>query len=170
MMDKLMIMSFGLGGNSGDGVSADGNRFSSSWYLRDPDEFVRYIGRDAKGYGYDPASVDGCIVLDKRAILREHPSYALLSPMLDVRLPAGTIDRLADHGAKDSMVLHAFAHGDSTQRGLAALAHATIDNQSEQPGPMDYVSMDAYVDWWASRGARVGVVKLNPARIEWRVK
>ena len=37
---KLHVMSFGLGGNHGDGVSSSGNTYSSSWYLTGPDEFV----------------------------------------------------------------------------------------------------------------------------------
>ena len=58
--NRIFVMSFGLGGNSGDGVTKDGNTYSSSWYLSGPDEFVKLI----PGH-YDPAEVDGCIVIDK---------------------------------------------------------------------------------------------------------
>ena len=40
---KLHVMSFGLGGNHGDGVSRSGNTYSSSWYLGSPEEFVEAI-------------------------------------------------------------------------------------------------------------------------------
>ena len=41
--DRIFVMSFGLGGNSGDGITKDGNTYSSSWYLNGPDEFLQYI-------------------------------------------------------------------------------------------------------------------------------
>ena len=40
---RILVMSFGLGGNHGDGISKDGNTYSSSWYLNGPDEFVKLI-------------------------------------------------------------------------------------------------------------------------------
>ena len=62
---RILVMSFGLGGNAGDGISSDGNTYSSSWYLDGPDAFLRCI----PGH-YDPAEVDGCIVIDKRKCSR----------------------------------------------------------------------------------------------------
>jgi hypothetical protein len=60
---KLHVMTFGLGGNHGDGISNRGNTFTSSWYLNSPDEFVKAI----PGH-YHPSEVDGCVVIDKRQV------------------------------------------------------------------------------------------------------
>ncbi len=59
---KLHVMSCGLGGNQGDGVSDSGNTFTSSWYLSSPEQFLECI----PGH-YDPSEVDGCLVVDKRS-------------------------------------------------------------------------------------------------------
>ena len=67
--NRIFVMSFGLGGNSGDGITKDGNAYSSSWYLSGPDEFLKYIPKH-----YDPSEVDGCIVIDKREVLERCPA------------------------------------------------------------------------------------------------
>ena len=66
--DRIYVMSFGLGGNSGDGITKAGNTYSSSWYLNGPDEFVKLIPEH-----YDPGEVDGCLVIDKREVLEASP-------------------------------------------------------------------------------------------------
>ena len=162
--DRIYVMSFGLGGNSGDGVSKDGNTYSSSWYLSGPDEFVRLIPEH-----YNPSEVDGCLVIDKRAVLETRPGLAFRAPMCNARLGEGEIDRFRDiTGVEDSMVLQAFAQGDNQQRSLAALAAVSIADISEQPGPLDYVTPVAYAAWWREHGARVGVLHCEPTpHIDW---
>src|SRR5262245_30205504 len=70
--NRIFVMCFGLAGNHGNGVSADGNSFSTSWYLRGPDEFVKCVGEH-----YKPSEVDGCIIIDNRAVLEERPGLAV---------------------------------------------------------------------------------------------
>jgi hypothetical protein len=157
-------MSFGLGGNSGEGISNDGNVYSSSWYLRGPDEFVECI----PGH-YDPAEVDGCIVIDKRAVLDKQPGLAIRAPMCKATVSEGEVDRFRDiQGVEDSLVLQAFAQGDGQHRGLAALAAVSLADKSDDPGPLDFVGPVAYAAWWQKRGARVGVLRCEPSpHIEW---
>jgi hypothetical protein len=66
--DRIFVMSFGLGGNSGDGITKPGNVYTSSWYLKGPDEFVSLIPEH-----YHPGEVDGCLVIDKREALEARP-------------------------------------------------------------------------------------------------
>ena len=162
--DRIHVMSFGLGGNSGDGVSKDGNTYTSSWYLSGPDEFLRLIPEH-----YDPSEVDGCIIIDKRDVLEQKPGLAIRAPMCKANLSDDQIDRLSDiKGVEESLVLQAFARGSAEQRGLAALAAISIANTSKEPGPLDFVSPTAYAAWWKERGARVGVLVCEPEpRIEW---
>jgi hypothetical protein len=159
---KIKVMSFGLGGNHGDGVSSSGNSYSSSWYLGSPDEFVRCI----PGH-YDPSEVDGCLVIDKREVVDKNPGLAIRSPMCNAKLREDEIDRFSDLKAGDSLILRAFAEGDATQRTLAALAVISL-RPYDEPAPLDYVSPVAYAAWWRKNGARVGVLSCEPTpRIEW---
>jgi hypothetical protein len=160
---KMKIMSFGLGGNSGEGVSDSGGCFSSSWYLSSPDQFFECIPEY-----YSPREVDGCLVVDKRAVLEERPGLAYRSPMSKATLQDGQTRRFRDIGdIEDSIVLKAFAEGDSTQRGLAALAAVSLVT-SDEPAPLDYLSPVAYAAWWRKHGARVGVLRCEPTpRIQW---
>ena len=131
---KIHVLSFGLGGNHGDGVSDSGNSFTSSWYLRSPDEFVKAI----PGH-YDPSEVDGCLVIDKREALDKNPGLAYRSPLCSAKLSENQVHRFSDLNAGDSLVLRALAQGDVTQRTLAALAAVSLEPSAE-PGPLDYVS------------------------------
>ena len=159
---KIHVMSFGLGGNHGDGVSNSGNTFTSSWYLNSPDEFVKAI----PGH-YDPSEVDGCVIIDKREVLDKNPGLAYRSPMCKAKLSENQVDRFSDLKAGDSLILRAFAEGDATQRTLAALAAVSLQPSAE-PGPLDYVSPVTFAAWWRKHGARVGVLRCEPTpRIEW---
>jgi hypothetical protein len=162
--DRIYVMSFGLGGNSGDGITKSGNAYSSSWYLRGPDEFVELIPAH-----YDPAEVDGCIVIDKREALEKSASLAFRSPMCNARLGEDEIDRFCDiKDVGSSLVLQAFAQGDNQQRSMATLAAISLADKSEEPGPLDYVGPAAYAAWWREHGARVGVLHCEPTpHIEW---
>jgi hypothetical protein len=159
---RIHVMSFGLGGNHGDGVSNSGNTFTSSWYLNSPEQFVECI----PGH-YDPSEVDGCMVIDKREVLDSNPGLAFRSPMCRAKLTEDQVDRFSEVGAGDSLILRAFAQGDATQRTLAALAAVSLQPSAE-PGPLDYVSPVTSAAWWRKHGARVGVLHCEPTpRIEW---
>jgi hypothetical protein len=161
---RIHVMSFGLGGNFGDGISKDGNSYQSSWYLNGPDEFLAYIPKH-----YDPGEVDGCIVIDKREVLERSPGLAIRAPMCKAALSDREIDRFRDiKDVGSSFALQAFAQGDGHQRGLAALAAISLADSTEEPGSLDFVSPAAYAAWWRKRGARVGVLECEPIpRIVW---
>ena len=89
--DRIHVMSFGHGGNSGDGINKDGNTYTSSWYLNGPDEFLRLIPEH-----YDPSEVDGCFIIDKRTVLEQSPGFALRAPMCKAMLGEGEIDRFRE--------------------------------------------------------------------------
>ena len=162
--DRILVMSFGLGGNSGDGITSSGNKYSSSWYLNGPDEFVKRIPDH-----YDPTEVDGCLVIDKRGVLEVSPGLAFRAPMCNARLSEGEIDRFRDiKDVASSLVLQAFAQGDNQQRSLAVLAAVSLADKGKEPGPLDYVGPVAFAAWWRQHGARVGVLHCEPSpHIEW---
>ncbi len=162
--DRIFVMSFGLGGNSGAGITSTGNTYSSSWYLKGPDEFVKLISQH-----YNPSEVDGCLVVDKREVLEVSPGLAFLAPMCNARLGEGEIDRFRDiTDVGSSLVLQAFAQGDGQQRSMATLAAISIADKSNDPGPLDYVGPVAYAAWWRQHGARVGVLHCEPSpHIDW---
>jgi hypothetical protein len=134
---KLHVMSFGLGGNHGDGVSKDGNSYQSSWFLNGPDEFVEAIpGR------YDPAEVNSYLVIDKREVVDKNPGLTTRAPLRDARLGAGEISRFNDkfHGVS-TLMLHAFAQGNVQQRSLPAIAAYSLVAKIDGPGPLDYSAL-----------------------------
>ena len=56
---QYIVMGFGLGGNSGDGIDSKGMVFSSSWYLK-PDQLQTY-----RDNGHYPAGqMNDCILID----------------------------------------------------------------------------------------------------------
>jgi len=125
--------------------------------------------------GYDsPESFERCLVserrsiypalahvpvLDKRPALKKHPGYAYSSPLVDVRLSDGEVDRINKESALE--MLPGLSGGFDT---LAALA---IAHKGKEPGPLDSVSVQDYIQWWTSRGARLGRMDSSGLRIIW---
>jgi hypothetical protein len=160
---QIRVMAFGLGGNRGEGISANGNTYSTSWYLMSPDEFLKAIPNH-----YEPAEVDGCIIVDMRAALEAKRGLALREPLCNPRLGNGEIDRVRElPHLENSIVRRAFAAGDGTQRMLAALAAISIHGDAN-PGPLDYVGPIGFAAWWSQHGASIGILRCEPTpRIEW---
>jgi len=138
-------MSFGLGGNGGDGIEGN-NSFHSSWYIG-PDELQRYI--DAGNY---PAEeMEGCWLVDKIALLEQKPGLAFTSPMVNPLLKPEQVDRLQDRDhMKDTFTATLLT--EFTRAGWGALV------LSGAYGGLDFVSPDIYVKWWAEKGALIGRV------------
>lgn len=143
---KYFLMSFGLGGNGADGIDNHGNKFHSSWYIG-PDELDKYITPEH----YDPEAMEGCILLDKRAVLEDKPSLAFTSPMVSLDLKDNETNRLFDREyMKDSMTMTLLAEFAKSGWG-AIIASGAV-------GGLDYVSLPAFIAWWVDKGARVGRV------------
>jgi len=140
-------MSFGLGGNLANGISKHGHSYTSSWYL-EPDELQQYINNGR----YPAEEMEGCWLVDKRAVVLQQPGLAFKSPMPNPELVNDEQDEfLAREYLKDPLIqamVSEFAKGG----GAAAVASGMV-------GGLDYVSPTAYVAWWELKGARIGQVR-----------
>lgn len=133
---RLTLLQLALGGVTGE--SADGCH--TTFYDRRTGPYLGEL-------------VEGGYVLDKREPLRQRPSLALSSPMVDGRLTAGGVDRFDRDRARGSMVLAGIASdGDNPAAGLAVM----MMDAPAAFGGFDFVAVDVFVSWWAERGAKVG--------------
>ena len=126
-----------------------------------PESFAETLGSREEAERFE-----GTIVLDKREAVERRPGDVVSSPMVDVRLAPGEVSRFAEYvrglsaSHRESVGTMLGALPETAMPGLAALALADDDF-----GGLDYVSVPAYVAWWQSRGARVGIVQ--DGRIAW---
>ena len=147
---KYIVMGFGLGGNSGDGIDSKGMVFSSSWYLK-PDQLQTYIDN-----GHYPAGqMNDCILIDKRAALEADMALAFDSPMLGVKLAEGETIRMVDILKHDSAALVMSAVSEHNATVAALTAKSLID---ETFIGLDKVGPAAYTAWWRAKGATIGCV------------
>lgn len=158
------LISFGLGGHTVELDMGEGYGSSSISGYDTPERFERELASDRKS-SYPPLA--GVPVVDERAVLEENPGLAISSPMVNAKLPAGAVRRFAEvlSNPADSMVVQAFAHGDSQQQGLAAMAVAAATTDF---GGLDYVAPDVYLAWWQARGARIGRMDEDGRTILWQ--
>lgn len=158
---KAHVISFGLGGHSVEVSNTwkDGTRTKGHISGYDsPESFERELAWGDKD-GYPPLA--GVPVIDKRAVLEKHPVYSFKSPLVDVELEDGTIDRI-DAKAAQSML-------PGLSGGFDTLAAAAIAHEGNpEPGPLDSVSVGDYLRWWAQRGARLGRMDDEGLRIVWK--
>lgn len=107
---------------------------------------------------------DGTPVIDKRAAIKtpEGYSWVFRGPMVNVDLPPGGQDRCLTINP-----LFASAMAENEFGGLLAL-QTTHLTASEEPGPLDCVSIAEYIAGWREHGARIGTYQ--DGRIVWEVK
>ena len=142
---RYIVMGFGLGGNGADGIEGK-NKFHSSWYIG-PEELPRYLVPEH----YDPEQMEGCWLIDKRAVLEERPGLAFLAPMCDPGLQDEEVNRLMDRDyMKDDFILSLLS--EFAKAGWASII------ASGAVGGLDYVSPALYVAWWQDKGAKIGRV------------
>lgn len=123
---------------------------SLSGYITNPDEAAADVA--------DELAI-GAAVIDKRAALTRKPRLAYLSPLCDVSLPDGTVDRCPEPSAMMSGAMAGNGFG-------ALLAMQRVHkSRSAEPGPLDSVCTSTYVAWWRDHGARVG--RWNGSAIDW---
>jgi len=159
-MKKAYLVSFGLGGHSVDTAETwkDGTRSKGHISGYDsPESFECALERGEKAEYPPLARVP---VLDKRHILRRKPGLALRSPLVDVDLEDGAIDRVDTKAAR--LMLPALSGGFEVLAGRAS-AH----EGKPEPGPLDSVSLGDFIVWWVSRGARLGHMDEQGLRIVW---
>lgn len=159
-MKQAFLICFGLGGHTVEKAETwkDGTRVRGHISGYDsPESFERALASGEKD-SYPPLA--GVPVLDKRAVLEANPMLSFRSPLVDVDLADDAINRV-DAGAAQRM-LPGLSGGFDTL-AAAAIAHAG----NSEPGPLDSVSVSAYVRWWTARGARLGRMDATGTRIEW---
>jgi hypothetical protein len=151
---KLYVMSFGLGGNCGKGISKHGNKYSSSWYLK-PDELQHYIDNEH----YSKEELEGCWLIDTCDVLRKKPSLAFYAPMCNPELADGEVDKFENREYfKDPVGVAILKEVARTPVGAALVLSAF-------KGGLDYVSLVEYVQWWKEHGAKIGTVK--DGKVQW---
>jgi hypothetical protein len=121
-------------------------------------------GCTGSGYGNPDrphASADmpeGIPCIDKRAALKTEAGLKLLlrGPMVSADLPDGEVEVCPE----PSPILAAGVAGNAFGNLLALnAAHKLVAPKT--PGPLDSVSVSAYVELWRAAGARIGVTGPN---------
>jgi len=144
--DRIVLVTFGLGGCTA--YLAPQKDFGTCFIqgYEHPETW------DQHAHEYEnrptPTIVEGAILLDKRAVLENDPRTSFNSPLVDPALQSGEEERLSTENVSETML-----------RGLGGsfrLLAAHKKANSEWRG-LDSVSVDAYVQWWTERGAKVGV-------------
>jgi len=159
-MKQAFLICFGLGGHSVDTAETwkDGTRTKGHISGYDsPESFERALARGEKAE-YPPLA--GLPVLDKRAVLRADPMLSFRGPLVDVDLKDDEIERVDTAAARNMLP---GLSGGFDILAAAAIAHAG----KPEPGPLDSISVDAYVRWWTTRGARLGHMDPTGLVIVW---
>jgi hypothetical protein len=98
---------------------------------------------------------NGTVAIDKRAAVETDAGYrlAINGPMVGIDLGPDQIDRCPQPSAlmSEAMSSHGNEYGT-----LLALQNLSKAADPAKPGPMDKVSIPAYVELWRSVGARIG--------------
>ena len=150
------LVCIGLAGVHFDYLTASGSASCSGCGPLDYWMKEVHAGRySTRKYG-EPLTFVGAVVIDKRVPLDANPGFCFASPLVDLKLSPGEIDRFADF-AKGSFVADAFrdpactnAYGELVR--LADKAH----ERGVSPGPLDSVDLQTYARWWRARGAVIG--------------
>lgn len=162
MRERPGLVSFGLGGHTVyyySVRSATGSSQCRTQGYESPESFERrMLAPKCESDGAE--HFEGVLVVDKCAVLRKTPGYAIASPLVDVDLPAGEVDACPE----PSPMLAAGIAGN--ELGALYRVHKRHQARSGEPGPLDSVSIEEYLRWWRMRGARVGTVRAG--RIEWQ--
>jgi hypothetical protein len=157
---KAFLIYFGLGGHGVEFYESrrEGRRMRGHISGYDsPESFERQLSRGEEE-NYPPLS--GVPVLDKRVILEKHPEYSFRSPLVDVDVRDGEVDRVNTESARSMLP--------RLSGGFDVMAAAAIAHEGRKdPGPLDSVSVRDYIAWWVSRGARLGYMDEEGKRIQW---
>lgn len=97
---------------------------------------------------------DGTPVVDASELLDRDPYLAIRSPMCDPLLDADQVNACPDLTVGIGPMLAASGWG-----GLMSTHERAKRTEPREPGPLDSISVAAYVRWWRVRGARIGVYR-----------
>lgn len=150
-MDKgtARLICFGLGGHWVELEYDDPNTSGHLSGYDDPESFWKRLSPE------DPADryPDGCPVIDKRSVLEKRPALGIVCPM-----PKVGIDEPEHFAGHDSIVAQAMTKDPGNAYGTYLRIDKAHKEITREPGPLDYVPIAYYLEWWRKRGARVGVV------------
>jgi len=160
-MQKAHLISFGLRGH--------GIEITDTWrsgtlvkgHISGYDSPESFEGMLARGEKAEYPPLADVPVLDKRPALQAHPVLGIQSPLVDVGLEDGTVERLDARAARSMLP--------GLSGGFEVLAACAIVHDGKpEPGPLDSVSLRDYLEWWVSRGARLGRMDEEGLRIVWQ--
>jgi hypothetical protein len=103
---------------------------------------------------------DGLPVINKRAVMDNADAIRLLisGPMVAVNLDDGAVSYLSD--TLNSIVAQTVkADRGNSMGGLVRLQEEHRASTATTPGPLDEVSVPAYIELWRQVGAPIGAVK-----------
>jgi len=136
---KVKLASLGLGGNTME----YGGGCMSSWYLHDIAEIAEHYRKELS---------EGVLLIDKRPAVEDNPAYAFASPMVNVDMEDGEIDRFGSrYLAEDNLIVSALK--ETAWGGVIHAAEIAAQVAPDKAGPLDYVPISQYVEWWRLRGA-----------------
>lgn len=160
-MKKAYLISFGLGGHGVDLLDAREEGLPTKGRIsgyESPESFELGLKHGEKR-GYPP--LGGVFVLDKREALLRDPALAAQSPLVDLELKDGTVERLNTDAARSMLP--------GLSGGFEVLAALALAHEGRlEPGPLDSVSLGDYLKWWGSRGARLGCMDEEGLKIVWQ--
>ena len=120
-----------------------------------PESFVARFQNPRDGCSDDaPGFYEGCPVIDKREVLKKNSALAIISPMCGLLLDEEEVDECPTPSA-----MFAGAVADNGFGALLRVQKTCKTVAPKQPGSLDSISVTKYVEWWRSRGARVGVIR-----------
>jgi hypothetical protein len=164
--EKVKLIMFGLGGS----VMFFNNNYRREGYADPEDLFMPYHWwadpPEKMTYHVDPEAAEGAMVIDKLPALvtARGLAFVFLSPLVNVDLKAGEIDRVGDL-SKSIMAQTVKRDPGNAYGTLVRLHEAGEKVNPKNPGPLDGVDMWTYAKMWKKVGARVGVVR--DGKIEW---
>ncbi len=140
-MDRILYISRGFAGWHAEGLSKDGNRFSSS-------------GGTLEDYLQQAA--EGCMVVDaENADYSTYAKHVIAGPMLDVSLDPGSVKRFQDREALAFML-----------PGLGGSFKTVASLNLSGLSSLDYVGADVYRQLVRQiPGIKLG--KVQDGRIDW---
>ena len=140
---KIRLCSLGLGGSHLE----YGGGCSSSWYLGSPEEVVKHYAHELE---------PGVLLIDKRPALDQNCAYAFASPMVDVDMADGEVDRFASRylASGGGIMVDAIKESGS-QWGTIIKAAEIAKVAPDVPGLLDFVPVAYYSKWWHDRGALI---------------
>ena len=157
-MRHAALVWFGLGGHVIEFPSvrtSTGSTKSSISGYDSPESFM------ADKPSYTDVEFEGTPVIDKCAVLSRKPSLAIKSPLVNVDLADGEEDRLSAAAVAGSMVYQATSQDPGNAFGALGRVHIAHAKASPEPGPLDSISVPAFIEWWRSHGARIGTIHDN---------